>query len=58
MSIGMGFTISMAGILSIAFNKKANGFLNKNGYILEMFGAFLVLILGIFLFLSTGHTGK
>ena len=58
MSIGMGFTISMAGILSIAFNKKDNGFLNKNGYILEMFGAFLVLILGIFLFLSTGHTGK
>ena len=58
MSIGMGFTISMAGILSIAFNKKANGFLNKNGYILEMFGAFLVLMLGIFLFLSTGHTGK
>jgi ABC-type nickel/cobalt efflux system permease component RcnA len=29
MSIGMGFTISMAGILSIAFNKRANGFLNK-----------------------------
>jgi hypothetical protein len=54
----MGLTISIAGILSIAFNKKANGFLNKNGYILEMIGACLVLLLGIFLFLSTGHGSR
>jgi ABC-type nickel/cobalt efflux system permease component RcnA len=49
MSIGMGITISIAGILSIAANKKANSFLNEKGYILEMFGAFLVFGLGVFL---------
>jgi len=58
MSIGMGLTISVAGILSIAFNKKADGFLNKNGYILEMIGASLVLLLGVFLFSFTGHGGR
>ena len=50
MSIGMGLTISLAGIFSIAFNKKAGGLLNIKSYILEMIGASLVLILGIFLF--------
>jgi ABC-type nickel/cobalt efflux system permease component RcnA len=53
MSIGMGLTISLAGILSIAFNKKAGGFLNTKGYILEMLGAMLVLMLGVFLLLAT-----
>lgn len=52
MSIGMGLTISMAGIFSIAFNKKAGGFLDNKAYILEMLGGFLVFVLGIFLFLS------
>jgi len=52
MSIGMGLTISIAGILSIALNKKAGGFLDTKSYILEMIGGSLVLILGIFLFIS------
>ena len=54
MSIGMGLTISLAGIFSIALNKKSGGFLNKKAYILEMIGGFLVLVLGLFLLLSTG----
>ncbi len=53
MSIGMGLTISVAGILSISFNKKANGFLSTKGYILEIVGALFVLCLGVFLLLST-----
>ncbi|MGB5868512.1 MAG: hypothetical protein WBG69_11630 [Arcobacteraceae bacterium] len=49
MSIGMGFTISLAGILSILFHKKTNNYLDKKGYILEMVGGVLIIILGIFL---------
>ena len=49
MSIGMGLTISLAGIFSIALNKRVGGVLNKKGYILEMIGASLVLLLGMFL---------
>jgi ABC-type nickel/cobalt efflux system permease component RcnA len=52
MSIGMGLTISLAGILSIAINKKASGFLNSYGYVLEMLGAFLIFSLGVFLLLA------
>ncbi|MCD6172622.1 MAG: high frequency lysogenization protein HflD [Sulfurimonas sp.] len=52
MSIGMGLTISVAGILSIAFGRKTNGLLNKKAYILEMIGGFLVLSLGIILFIA------
>ncbi len=48
MSIGMGLTISLAGIFSIALNKKAGGFLNEKSFILEMLGGLLVLLLGIF----------
>ena len=55
MSIGMGLTISVAGILSILFNKKAGNFLNSKGYILEIIGGMLILILGIFLYTSVGH---
>ena len=55
MSIGMGLTISVAGILSILFNKKAGGFLDTKGYILEMIGASLVLLLGLFLFTANIH---
>ena len=55
MSIGMGLTISVAGILSILFNKKAGNFLDSNGYLLEIIGGILVLSLGIFLFTSVGH---
>lgn len=52
MSIGMGLTISIAGILSIAVNKKAGSFLDKKGYILEMIGAFLIFGLGFLLYFS------
>ena len=50
MSIGMGLTISVAGILSIALGRKTNGLLNEKAYILEMIGGLLVLSLGIILF--------
>ncbi len=55
MSIGMGLTISLAGILSILLNKKASNFLDNKGYILEVLGGVLILILGILLFTSAGH---
>jgi len=55
MSIGMGLTISVAGILSILFNKKAGNFLDSKGYILEIIGGLLILTLGVFLFTSVGH---
>lgn len=47
MSIGMGLTISVVGILSILFNKKTNTFLQNKGFILEIIGGFLILGLGI-----------
>jgi len=56
MSIGMGLTISLAGILSITLHKKADNFLDKKGFILEMAGGFLVLLLGVFLFFSLRHS--
>lgn len=49
MSIGMGLTISLAGIASIAFNKKAGNLLETKGYILEIAGGVLVMALGLFL---------
>lgn len=52
MSIGMGLTISLAGIFSIAMNRKAGGFLNTKAYMLEMAGASLVFLLGTLLFFS------
>ena len=55
MSIGMGLTISLAGILSIAINKKTSGKLREKRYILEIIGALLVFTLGLFLFLSSGN---
>jgi len=49
MSIGMGFTISLVGILSITMNKKTNNFLENKSFILEIFGGILILLLGILL---------
>lgn len=49
MSIGMGFTISIAGIISMALNNKASNFLNSKGYILEIFAGVLITLLGLFL---------
>ncbi len=56
MSIGMGLTISVAGILSIALNKKAGNFLDSKAYLLEIFGGLLILSLGIFLILGYYNT--
>ncbi len=55
MSIGMGLTISLAGIFSIALNKKTGKFLDTKGYILEMIGALLVFMLGVVLLLGQMH---
>ncbi len=55
MSIGMGLTISLAGIFSIAINKKAGGFLDGKTYILEMIGGSLVALLGTFLLIGSLH---
>jgi len=55
MSIGMGLTISLAGIFSIALNKKAGGFLDGKTYILEMIGGLLVTLLGTFLLIGSLH---
>ena len=55
MSLGMGITISLAGIFSVALNKKATVFLNDKSYILELFGGVLVLLLGTFLLISSLH---
>lgn len=50
MSIGIGFTISLVGVLSISLNKKANSFLESKSFILEIFGGILILVLGFILF--------
>jgi len=52
MSIGMGLTISITGILSIALNKKGYSFLDTKGYILEILGGVLVTSLGTFLLIA------
>lgn len=49
MSIGMGFTISLVGILSITLNKKTNNALQNRSFILEIVGGLLILFLGLFL---------
>ena len=49
MSIGMGFTISIVGILSILFNKKTNSFLENKSFILEIVGGILIFGLGVIL---------
>jgi len=50
MSIGMGFTISIAGILGILFHKKTSNFTKNIGYILQMFSGVIIIALGLFLF--------
>ncbi len=50
MSIGMGLTISVVGILSVLFANKTSNFVNKKAYILEAISGILIVILGIFLF--------
>jgi nickel/cobalt transporter (NicO) family protein len=53
MSIGMGLTISLAGIISIVAKNKVSSFLNSKGYILEICGGILVSSLGIFLLIAS-----
>lgn len=55
MSIGMGLTISLAGILSIALNKRIKNRVESKSYILEMLGGFLVFSLGSFLLIGSFH---
>lgn len=60
MSIGMGLTISLAGIFSVALHKKGGNAFGKYGYVLEFFAAALIIGLGVFLLLanishSKGH---
>jgi len=50
MSIGMGFTISLAGILTSYVSSKSGNYLKTKGYLLEMLGAIFIILLGIFLF--------
>ena len=49
MSIGMGLTISLAGILTVLFRKKATNMIESKGFYFEIFGASLIIILGLFL---------
>ena len=56
MSIGMGLTISIVGILSVLFANKTSTFVNKKAYILEAVSGILIVILGVFLFIGTRHS--
>jgi len=49
MSIGMGFTISLVGIMGILFHKKTTKFTKNIGYMLQMFSGIIIIFLGIFL---------
>ncbi|MEA1914336.1 MAG: high frequency lysogenization protein HflD, partial [Campylobacterota bacterium] len=50
MSIGMGLTISLAGILTVLFRKKATMLIESKGVYFEIFGACMIIVLGLFLF--------
>jgi ABC-type nickel/cobalt efflux system permease component RcnA len=52
MSIGMGLTISVAGILGILFNKQTTEFTKNIGYILQIFSGIIIICLGLFLYLA------
>jgi nickel/cobalt exporter len=57
MSIGMGLTISLAGVLSVKMSQSGASIINRYGYLLQYVGAMLVIALGIFLALVAfkGH---
>lgn len=50
MSIGMGLTISISGILVVLFRKKVTKLFETKGFYFEIFGALLIILLAIFLF--------
>ena len=57
MSIGMGLTISLAGIFAVGLQKRGGNAFGKYGYLLEFFAAMLIIGLGIFLLLANlSHT--
>ena len=49
MSIGMGLTISLAGILSVKLSKSGSSIINRYGYLIQHIGATMVIVLGVFL---------
>ncbi|MDD2452057.1 MAG: high frequency lysogenization protein HflD [Sulfurovum sp.] len=52
MSVGMGLTISLAGIASVAVQKKGKRFLGGYGWLLQLASALLVIALGTLLLLA------
>lgn len=58
MSIGMGLTISLAGIFSVGLQKRGGNAFGKYGYLLEYFAALLIIGLGLFLLLSAFSQAK
>jgi nickel/cobalt exporter len=52
MSIGMGLTISLAGIFSVGLQKRSGNAFGRYGYLLEFIAALLIVMLGLFLLLS------
>jgi nickel/cobalt exporter len=58
MSIGMGLTISLAGIFSVALQKRGGNAFGKYGYLLEYLAALLIIGLGFFLLLSALSQAK
>ncbi len=53
MSIGMGLTISLAGIIAVGVQRRGGNAFGKYGYLLEFFAAALIITLGAFLLLSS-----
>ncbi|MFT7824256.1 MAG: high frequency lysogenization protein HflD [Sulfurimonas sp.] len=53
MSVGMGLTISLAGIASVAVRNKGKRFLGGYGWLLQLASALLVIALGALLLLAT-----
>ncbi|MEA3315770.1 MAG: hypothetical protein U9Q30_07950 [Campylobacterota bacterium] len=51
MSIGMGLTISLSGIVVVLFRKKATKLFETKSFYFEIFGALLIISLGLFLFI-------
>jgi ABC-type nickel/cobalt efflux system permease component RcnA len=49
MSIGMGLTITLAGIFSVALQQSQTSFFTKHHFKLELFSALMILLLGVFL---------
>jgi nickel/cobalt transporter (NicO) family protein len=53
MSIGMGLTISLAGIASVTMRNKGSKLFGNYGWLLQLFSALLIIVLGALLLLAT-----